>query len=128
MLKKMLVFLALTMCSPLVLAHAAPTGTISINNGAAFVNSPTVTLNLSATDPSATVSSMLFTIEGVTQPVIPYSTTAKITMSKIEGFKKVSVQYASVYFRRVSLGWGRYKTESYLVWSPYYTTTTSLDV
>ncbi len=69
-----------------------PTGTVTINGGAAYTNNPTVTLTLSASDPSG-VSQMQFSNDNVTwSDPEPYGTTKSWTLLLGEGFKTVYVK------------------------------------
>jgi hypothetical protein len=75
---------------------AAPSGTISVNSGAAFTNSTNVTLNLSATNPTAgdPVSDMRFSDDGTTfGNWVPFAATASHTLPTGDGSKTVFVQY-----------------------------------
>jgi len=72
-----------------------PTGTITINNGAAYTASPTVTLTLSATDDSGVVAEMRFSNDGTTYTAPePYATTKAWTLTSGDGTKTVSVKFA----------------------------------
>lgn len=73
-----------------------PSGTISINSGAAYTKSANVTLNLSATNPTAgdPVSDMRFSNDGITYGAWrPYSTSAPYTLPSGNGSKKVFVEF-----------------------------------
>jgi len=75
---------------------AAPSGTISVNSGAAFTNSTSVTLNLSATNPTAgdPVSDMRFSNDGTTFGAwVPFAASASYTLPSGDGSKTVFVQY-----------------------------------
>ena len=72
-----------------------PTGTIVINAGATYTNSPAVTLTLAATDNSGTVTQMRFSNDNVTySPPEPYATTKSCTLSTGDGTKTVYVKFA----------------------------------
>ena len=59
-----------------------PTGSIVINSGAAFTNSTTVILTLSATDTGSGVASMQFSNDGATWSAPePYATTKSWTLT-----------------------------------------------
>ena len=73
---------------------ASPTGTITINNGAAYTNSATVTLTLSASDDSGTVSQMQFANESSAYSTPEsYATTKSWMLSTGQGAKTVSVKF-----------------------------------
>jgi hypothetical protein len=77
-----------------------PTGTITINSGATYTNSASVTLNLTATDTNQIVayrvanggdcSSASFV---AVAPVDPYSASVAFTLTGADGTKTVCVQY-----------------------------------
>jgi len=70
-----------------------PTGTITINGGAAVTSSPVVTLTLAAFDASG-VSSMQFSNDGSNFSALePYATTKTWTLTAGDGAKTVSVRY-----------------------------------
>lgn len=73
----------------------APTGTIKINNGAAYTTSPEVNLSLSATDSGSGLSSMRFRNENTQtwSAWEPYATTKQWTLSSADGSKSVYIQY-----------------------------------
>jgi len=72
-----------------------PTGSITINGGAAATNSVSVTLTLSATDNSGTVSQMQCSNDGVTYSVPePYATSKTWTLAGGDGTKTVSVKFS----------------------------------
>jgi hypothetical protein len=72
-----------------------PTGTISINDEAAYTTTSSVTLILSATDDSGTVSQMQFSNDEVTySSPEAYATTKSWTLSAGDGPKSVSVKFA----------------------------------
>ena len=71
-----------------------PTGTITINNGAAATNTRTVTLTLSATDASGTVTGMRFSNSSSGfSTAEPYAATKGWTLSFGDGTKTVYVQF-----------------------------------
>jgi hypothetical protein len=73
-----------------------PAGTISINSGAAYTKSANVTLNLSATNPTAgdPVSDMRFSNDGTTYGSWrPYATSAAYTLPAGDGAKTVFVEF-----------------------------------
>lgn len=75
---------------------AAPSGTISVNSGATSTNNTHVTLNLSATNPTAgdPVSDMRFSSDGTTYGAwVPFDTTAPYTLPSGDGSKTVFVEY-----------------------------------
>ena len=73
----------------------SPSGTISINNGALYTMTPTVTLTLSATDNSGVVSQMQFSDDHVTYtPAEPYATTKPWSLPSGDGPKTVYVKFA----------------------------------
>jgi hypothetical protein len=75
---------------------AAPSGTISINSGATYTKSTSVTLNLSATNPTSgdPVSDMRFSNDGTNFGAwVPYSTSTSYTLPSGDGSKTVFVQF-----------------------------------
>jgi hypothetical protein len=71
-----------------------PTGTISINGGAATTNSTTATLTLSATSSAGAVTLMQFSKDGVNFfPFEPYATTRVVTLLPGDGLKTMSVRF-----------------------------------
>jgi hypothetical protein len=75
---------------------AAPSGTISINSGATYTNSTGVTLNLSATNPTAgdPVSDMRFSTDGTNYGAwVPFATSAPFTLPSGDGTKTVFVEF-----------------------------------
>jgi hypothetical protein len=75
---------------------AAPSGTISINSGASFTKSTSVTLNLSATNPTSgdPVSDMRFSNDGTNFGAwVPYNTSTSYTLPSGDGSKTVFVQF-----------------------------------
>jgi len=76
------------------LDKTAPTGSIQINNGAAYTNSTTVNLKLSAADAVSGVSQMRFSNDGgVWSTWEPYATSKSWSLQAGDGAKNVSVQY-----------------------------------
>lgn len=72
-----------------------PTGTITINGGAAGTNNPSVTLMLSATDNSGTVAQMKCSNDGaIYSTAEAYVTTKSWTLSSGDGTKTVWVRFA----------------------------------
>lgn len=75
---------------------AAPSGTVSINSGAAATGSTNVTLNLSATNPTAgdPVSDMRMSSDGTNfGNWMPFADSASFTLPSGDGAKTVFVQY-----------------------------------
>ena len=71
-----------------------PSGTVSINSGAAYTLTTAVTLSLSATDDSGTVSQMQFSNDNVTYSTPePYATTKSWTLTSGDGPKTVYVKF-----------------------------------
>ncbi|WP_020564362.1 fibronectin type III domain-containing protein [Methylosarcina fibrata] len=71
-----------------------PTGTISINNGAASTTTTAVTLTLSATDTGSGVSTMRFSNDNVTWGSwLTFATTASHTLTSGDGTKTVYAQF-----------------------------------
>ena len=72
----------------------APSGTVTINSGAAATKTTTVTLTLSATDNSGSVSQMRFSNDGTTWSTPePYVTTKAWTLTTGDGTKTVYAQF-----------------------------------
>jgi len=72
-----------------------PTGTVTINSGATYTNTSTVTLTLSATDNSGTVSLMKFSNDGTSySSPEPYNTTKTWTLTSGDGTKTVYAKFA----------------------------------
>jgi len=77
-----------------VQANTPPTGTISINNGVPYTNTPAVTLTLSATDDSGTVAQMRFSNDGTTYSAPEaYATSKSLTLTNGDGTKTVYVKF-----------------------------------
>jgi hypothetical protein len=75
---------------------AAPAGTVSVNSGATATSSTNVTLNLSATNPTAgdPVSDMRLSSDGTTfGDWVPFAPSASFTLPAGDGAKTVFVQY-----------------------------------
>ncbi len=75
---------------------SAPTGTISVNSGAAYTKSANVTLNLSATNPTAgdPVMDMRFSTDGITYGSwVHYAASAPYTLPSGDGSKTVFVEF-----------------------------------
>jgi parallel beta-helix repeat protein len=76
------------------LDKTVPSGSIQINNGAAYTISLSVTLNLSATDSTSGVSQMQFSTSGNSWTLpIPYNTTKAWNLTSGDGIKTIYVQY-----------------------------------
>ncbi len=72
-----------------------PTGSILIKSGAAYTNTPAVTLNLSATDDSGAISQMQCSNDNLTYTVPePYATTKTWTLPSGDGTKTVYVKFS----------------------------------
>jgi alpha-tubulin suppressor-like RCC1 family protein len=72
----------------------APTGTVSINDGAASTTTTAVTLTLSATDKGSTVSSMQFSNDGITWSAWEsYATSKAWTLTTAPGLKTVRARF-----------------------------------
>ncbi|MHB9036628.1 MAG: glycoside hydrolase domain-containing protein [Armatimonadota bacterium] len=79
------------------LDETAPTGSISINSGATYCNSTSVTLTLSATDNSSGVSQMRFSNDGSSwSSWETYATSKAWTLTSGDGTKTAYVQYKDV--------------------------------
>lgn len=74
---------------------SAPTGSVTINGGAATTFTRNVTLTLSANDPQTNVDAMQISTDGVfdTEPVVGYTGTASATLSAPNGTKTVYVRF-----------------------------------
>jgi len=75
---------------------AAPSGTISVNSGAAFANSTSVTLSLSATNPTSgdPVSDMRFSTDKVNFGAwVPFAASASLTLPSGDGSKTVFAEF-----------------------------------
>ena len=81
----------------IILDTTAPTGSISINSGASYVNTTAVTLNLTASDAGSGVDEMRFSDDGSTWTAWePYGTTKAWVLPGGDGSKTVFVQYQDV--------------------------------
>jgi len=77
----------------IILDATPPTGSVSINNGAASTTSTSVTLTLSATDALSPVAQMQFSNDGLTYSLPEaYATSKSWTLSTGDGTKTVSVK------------------------------------
>jgi chitodextrinase len=75
--------------------NQAPTGTVSINDGASLTNNPTVTLRLSATDTQTAVTQMRFSNTGSSYSTAEAMAATKTwTLSTGSGTKTVYAQFA----------------------------------
>jgi titin len=82
-----------TIQAQFVLDSTPPTGSISINNGAGYTNSRSVTLNLSATDTYG-VSQMKFSNDNATwSEAVSYATSTTWTLSNGDGTKTVYAKF-----------------------------------
>lgn len=74
---------------------SAPSGSVTINSGAAFTRFTNVSLALSASDPQTNVSQMQISTDGVfdTEPWVPYSASASATVPAGDGVKTVWVRF-----------------------------------
>ena len=80
--------------STITLDTTPPSGTVSINNGAKYTNSPDVTLNLNADDPDYTVTSMqLMNLDGGWTSPMPYSSSVAWTLPSGDGLKQVYARF-----------------------------------
>ena len=78
----------------IVLDSTVPTGSITINGGAASTNSQSVILTLSATDTTSGVAYMRFSADGITWSAWePYATGKSWTLTSGSGSKTVYVQF-----------------------------------
>ncbi len=78
----------------ILLDTTAPSGTISINSGAAYTNNLTVMLTLSASDALSGVAQMQFSNNGSTfSAPVAYATSYAWTLSGADGTKTVYVRY-----------------------------------
>jgi len=115
-----------TYSDTIVLDTAGPTGSITINGGAAETNSTTVTLTLSASDTGGSgLSQMRFSNDNVTwSSWEAYASTKSWTLSSGDGAKTVYVQYrdgagnvSSTYSDGITLTTGSTATLAF-VWHP----------
>ena len=78
----------------LALQTTRPSGTVSVNAGAAYTSTPGVSLALSATDATITVTDMRFSNDGVTWSTWEaYATTKAWATAAGDGVKNVRVQF-----------------------------------
>lgn len=71
-----------------------PTGSVTINSGAAYTNATTVTLTLSASDPDTGVTQMQFSNDNVTYSTPEsYATSKSWTLEAGDGLKTVYAQF-----------------------------------
>jgi hypothetical protein len=78
----------------IILDTTAPTGSIAIDGGAAYANSTSVSLDLSASDPTSGVDAMRFSNDGSSwSGWEPYGTSKSWTLTSGDGTKTVYVQY-----------------------------------
>ncbi|OGU12981.1 MAG: hypothetical protein A2075_08830 [Geobacteraceae bacterium GWC2_58_44] len=80
---------------PLKIAKAVPTGTISINGGAAVTNVQSVTLTLSASSAAGAVTQMQFSKDGGVNYFAfePFATTRTVTLLPGDGLKSMTVRF-----------------------------------
>ncbi|MEI6913812.1 MAG: fibronectin type III domain-containing protein, partial [Armatimonadota bacterium] len=84
--------------SSITLESIPPTGTIDINSGAAYTNSPGVTLNLSAQSSVSTVTEMRLANSDTTwNDWEPYTATRYWSMSAVDGTKSVYVLFKDAF-------------------------------
>ncbi|MBI4358299.1 MAG: LamG domain-containing protein, partial [Candidatus Omnitrophica bacterium] len=91
--------------------YTVPTGSIDINSGAAYTNSTSVTLNLSAADTGSGIDKMSFSTDNQNWSVPEaYGTTHPFTLPTGDGSKTVSIKYydkvgnvSSVYSKSIIL-------------------------
>jgi len=76
----------------ILLDTTPPTGTISINDGATYATSTTLTLTLSATD-NYTVTQMRFYYNGFWHALVPYTTSATIVITDGNTYPTVNAQF-----------------------------------
>ena len=78
----------------IILDTNAPTGSVSINSGDTFANSPSVTLNLSADDAGSGVAKMRFSYDGSSwSSWVVYASSMSWTLTSGDGSNMVYVQY-----------------------------------
>jgi hypothetical protein len=70
---------------------AAPTGSVVLNNGAAFTGSATVTVAITATDASGVASMCISTTSAACTTFVPYAASASVTLPNGDGVKTVYV-------------------------------------
>jgi len=85
---------SITYSDTIVLDTTSPSGSITINDGAAYTTTTTVTLTLSATDETSGIAEMRFSNDNVTwSDWEPYTTSKSWTLLTGDGLKGVTVQY-----------------------------------
>jgi len=77
----------------IILDTKPPTGSVSINNGAASTSSKTVTLSLSCSDPSGCSEMKITNSLVFSNAAVPFTTSKSWTLTSGDGFKAVSVIY-----------------------------------
>jgi|GEM_PF-2206427 len=78
----------------IILDTLAPTGTVTVNNGAQYITQTAVTLNLSAMDAGSGLDKMNFSSDNVTWPAAEiYAATKSWTFSSGDGNKTVYVKF-----------------------------------
>jgi hypothetical protein len=70
---------------------AAPTGSVVINNGAAFTATTAVTVSVTATDASGIGGMCLSTTSAACTTFVPFATTATVTLPNVGGIQTVFV-------------------------------------
>ena len=86
--------ISLVYSDTIILDTLPPSGTVTVNGGAQFINQTAVTLNLSAADAGSGLSKMRFSTNGTTWTTAEaYAATKAWTFSSGDGAKKVYVQY-----------------------------------
>ncbi|MBI1977275.1 MAG: hypothetical protein HYS55_00820, partial [Candidatus Omnitrophica bacterium] len=84
-----------TYSNGIIVDTVAPTGTIAINNGADYANSPNVTLNLTAADATSGVDQMRISVDGGQNWMIDwtdFSANPQVALQEPDGLKTVVVQ------------------------------------
>lgn len=78
----------------IILDTIPPTGTVSINGGATFTTSPTVTLTLTCTD-NVACTEMQIAVDGTadTEPWEPFAASKGVTLTPGDGRKTVAVRF-----------------------------------
>jgi hypothetical protein len=76
----------------IILDTTPPTGTVSINNGAAYMNQLTSTVYFSATD-NISLTQMNLYVDGVWQGWEPYVPTKTVVFTGADGVKYINVNY-----------------------------------
>ena len=70
---------------------AAPTGSVVINNGAAYTGNATVTVSISATDASGVAGMCISTTSAACTTFVAYATSASVTLPNVDGVQTVYV-------------------------------------